>query len=58
MAVPVLERGEPSHVVGFVTRESPFEARVLWLEGEERRERILGGSGGGLWSRIGALLHL
>jgi len=38
-ALPVVDPGEPSHVVGFVTREGPFEARVLWNGFEQERER-------------------
>jgi chloride channel protein, CIC family len=41
MALPVVDPDEPSRVVGFVTRESPFEARVLWTELERRQERHL-----------------
>jgi chloride channel protein, CIC family len=41
MALPVVDPGEPSRVVGFVTRESPFEARVLWSELERHQERNL-----------------
>jgi chloride channel protein, CIC family len=41
LAVPVVERGDPSSVVGFVTRETPFEARLLYTESEVRRERLL-----------------
>ena len=38
-ALPVVEPADPSHVVGFVTRESPFDARVLWTRHERDRER-------------------
>ncbi len=41
-AVPVVDPGEPAHVIGFITREAPFEARVQWNEQERRRERLLG----------------
>ncbi|MGC2035739.1 MAG: CBS domain-containing protein, partial [Thermoplasmata archaeon] len=41
-ALPVMDPGEPSRVVGFVTREAPFEARILWSDLEEKRERVLG----------------
>jgi CIC family chloride channel protein len=41
LAVPVIDPGEPSHVVGFITRESPFDARVQWNELERVRERVL-----------------
>ncbi len=37
-AIPVVD-GEPTpHVVGFVTTEGPFEARLLWKQLEEDRE--------------------
>jgi chloride channel protein, CIC family len=41
MALAVVDPGEPSHVVGFITREAPFEARVLWSELEQSKERAL-----------------
>lgn len=37
-AVPVVDRGEPTHVVGFVTREAPFEARRLWTSYDSEPE--------------------
>ncbi len=40
-ALPVVDPGEPTHVIGFVTREAPLEARVLWNRLEEERERFL-----------------
>jgi chloride channel protein, CIC family len=40
-ALPVLDPDDRSAVVGFVTRESPFEARVLWTRLEEEREQVL-----------------
>ena len=40
-ALPVVDPSEPNHVVGFVTRESPFEARVVWQRFEEERERSI-----------------
>jgi chloride channel protein, CIC family len=40
-ALPVVDTGEPTHVVGFVTREGPFEARILWSGFEQERERSL-----------------
>jgi chloride channel protein, CIC family len=40
-ALPVVDPGEPTHVVGFVTREGPLEARILWNQLEEERERFL-----------------
>jgi chloride channel protein, CIC family len=48
-AVPVVEPGEPTHVIGFVTREGPFEARVLWNQHEQERERVLGLSVPAVW---------
>jgi chloride channel protein, CIC family len=51
-AVPVVEPDQPLHVIGFVTREGPFEARLLWKRLEEEREasidlgRAFGRSGG------------
>lgn len=54
MALPVFERGEPSHVVGFITRETPFEARVLWTEGEQRKERLLGWPAARFWAGVRA----
>jgi chloride channel protein, CIC family len=40
MALPMVDPGEPSRVVGFVTREAPFEARILWSDLEQQREKI------------------
>jgi CIC family chloride channel protein len=57
MAVPVFERGELSHVIGFITRETPFEARMLWNESEERRELALGRPLESLWAALRARLH-
>ncbi|MGI0129929.1 MAG: chloride channel protein [Thermoplasmata archaeon] len=48
-ALPVVDPGEPTSVVGFVTREGPFEARVLWTEIEQERERSLTLSVGRAW---------
>jgi chloride channel protein, CIC family len=39
--LPVVDPGEPSHIVGFVTREGPFEARLLWTELEQHSERSI-----------------
>ena len=41
-ALPVVDPGEPSHVIGFVTREAPFDARVLWMQLEREREQTFG----------------
>jgi chloride channel protein, CIC family len=41
LAVPVVDPGEPSHIVGFLTREAPFDALVQWNELERNRERVL-----------------
>jgi chloride channel protein, CIC family len=48
-ALPVVDPGEPTHVVGFVTREGPFEARILWSEYESKPERYLSVSLEGPW---------
>ncbi len=40
-ALPVADAGGPTHIVGFITRESPFEARAIWNENEQERERSL-----------------
>jgi chloride channel protein, CIC family len=40
-ALPVVDPGEPSHVVGFVTREAPFDARVMWTAIEQDQERAI-----------------
>jgi chloride channel protein, CIC family len=40
-AVPVVDPGEPTHVIGFITREAPFDARVQWNRLEQERERVL-----------------
>jgi chloride channel protein, CIC family len=53
-ALPVVDPGEPNQVVGFVTREAPFEARVLWSELEQDRERHLFLPGRSLWTEIRA----
>ena len=51
-ALPVVDPGEPSHVVGFVTREGPFEARVLWTELEQLRERSLSVPARAAWTWV------
>ncbi len=40
-AVPVVDPGEPTHVIGFLSREALFDARVLWNEQDRQRERPL-----------------
>ncbi len=40
-ALPVVDPDDPGQVVGFVTREGPFEARLVWTRLEQRRERTL-----------------
>jgi chloride channel protein, CIC family len=50
-ALPVVDPGEPSHVVGFVTREGPFEARVIWTQIDQERERTLSPSSLVSWMR-------
>ncbi len=51
LAVPVVDPGEPTHVVGFVTREAPFDARLLWTQLERDRERFLSFSPAGTLRR-------
>ena len=41
LAVPVVDPGEPTHVIGFITREAPFDARIQWNELDQVRERVL-----------------
>ncbi len=53
-ALPVVDPGEPTHVVGFVTREGPFEARVLWTALEQEQERSLSLSSRPPWTWIRA----
>jgi CBS domain-containing protein len=57
LTLPVVDAGEPTHVVGFVSREGPFEARVLWLELERDRERTLQFPGARLATWMNARLH-
>ncbi|HEV2449848.1 MAG TPA: chloride channel protein [Thermoplasmata archaeon] len=51
--LPVVDPGEPGHVIGFVTREGAFEARALWNQLEQERERSLSvpglSRGAGFW---------
>jgi len=56
-ALPVVDPGEPSHVVGFVTREGPFEARVLWTELERETERSLSFPVGSAWAWVRSRLQ-
>lgn len=56
-ALPVVDPGEPSHVVGFVTREGPFEARVLWTGLEQEREQALSFPAFSVWSRLRSQLR-
>jgi len=39
-------------VVGFVTREGPFDARVLWAKFERDRTRARPFPGQSAWSRL------
>ncbi len=52
MALPVYDRSDDRHLVGFVNRETPFAARVLWTENEERRERVLASPLEGAWEGL------
>jgi chloride channel protein, CIC family len=56
-ALPVADPGEPTHVIGFVTREAPFDARVLWMELEQGRERSFRFPGSRDLGRLRAFLH-
>jgi CIC family chloride channel protein len=40
-ALPVVDPSDPSQVVGFLTREAPFESRVQWATLERERERVI-----------------
>jgi CIC family chloride channel protein len=40
LAVPVVDPEESTHIIGFVTREAPFDARVQWSELEHDREQV------------------
>ena len=54
LAVPVVDPAEPSQVVGFVTREAPFDARIQWNTIDRDRERVLSPSPAALvrrWAR-------
>jgi chloride channel protein, CIC family len=55
--LPVVDPGEPTHVVGFVTREGPFDARVLWTQLEQERERTLTLPAERAWSKIRGLFR-
>jgi chloride channel protein, CIC family len=55
--LPVVDPGEPTHVVGFVTREGPFDARVLWTQLEQERERTLTIPAERAWSKIRSLFR-
>jgi chloride channel protein, CIC family len=41
VSLPVVDPDEPSQVVGFVTRDSVFEARRRWIEADSLPERML-----------------
>jgi chloride channel protein, CIC family len=49
LALPVVDTADVNRVIGFVTREGPFEARVLWGELDHERERILSFPGTARW---------
>jgi chloride channel protein, CIC family len=49
--LPVADPSDPKHVLGFVTREAPFEARALWNQLERTRERSLTFSPLVAWAR-------
>ncbi|MGI0140380.1 MAG: chloride channel protein [Thermoplasmata archaeon] len=40
-ALPIVDAKSPTRVIGFVTREGPFEARILWNDLDHKRERSL-----------------
>ncbi len=52
LAVPVVDPSEPTHVVGFITREAPFDARIQWNALEQERERVYSLSPGELVRRL------
>ncbi len=52
MALPVYDAADDRRLVGFVNRETPFAARVLWSENEERRERVLSSPLEGAWQAL------
>ncbi len=52
MALPVYPRRGAPTPVGFVSRETPFAARVLWTEHEERRERMLASPIESAWQAV------
>jgi chloride channel protein, CIC family len=56
-ALPVVDPGEPTHVVGFVNREAPFEARVLWTRLEQERERTLSIPWESAWAKLRSRFH-
>jgi chloride channel protein, CIC family len=48
-ALPVIDPGAPGHVIGFITRETPFDARVHWNRIDQEREQVLTLSLGAAW---------
>jgi chloride channel protein, CIC family len=55
--LPVVDPGEPGHVIGFVTREGAFEARSLWNQLEQERERSLFLPGVPAWASLRSRFH-
>ncbi len=51
-AIPVVAPDDPLRVIGFVTREGPFEARRIWHRTESHRERTLPLPWGSVWARL------
>lgn len=43
--MPVIDRGDPRRIVGVISRDDIFTARVLWFAEEKNRERVLTFSG-------------
>jgi|GEM_PF-4525436 len=40
-SIPVVDPNDPQRVLGLVSREDLFNARILWFENERKRERFL-----------------
>lgn len=51
-AIPIVDTKDPARVLGFITREGPFEARVLWNELDHTRERALSVPLTTYWNRL------
>jgi chloride channel protein, CIC family len=54
VALPVVDPGDPRQVIGFVTREGPFQARVQWNQLEQQREKALTSPLPAAWSWLRA----